>query len=72
MHDPRVPKVDVPLHQTAALLLARLCNDLQIGDPAAVIARALGLLDLALKARAEGRRLALYDPASGELSDVAA
>jgi len=33
--------------------------------------RALGLLDLALKAKRDGKKLAFYDPQSDSISEVA-
>jgi hypothetical protein len=61
--------VEVPLNATAAQLLVKLCADLGTDEPAGVIARALGLLELALSARRGGRRLAIVD-ASGHMTDV--
>jgi hypothetical protein len=76
--------VTVQITGTSALLLARLAEvsssagplaDGQGGpapsDLGAVLMRALGLLDLALKAKREGKRLAFYDPERDELSEVA-
>ena len=40
-------------------------------DPGAVLMRALGLLDLALKAKREGKKLGFYDPVSDTISEVA-
>ena len=40
-------------------------------DGGAVMMRALGLLDLALKAKREGKLLGFYDPIRNELSEVA-
>jgi hypothetical protein len=70
--DPRMGPVQVPLNATAAQLLAKLAGDLETDDPAGVLSRALGLLDLALHARRSGRRLVLFDPVSAEMTDVLA
>ncbi len=53
------------------MLLTRLCTELGADDPGAVLMRALGLLDLALKAKREGKKLVFYDPARDEGSEVA-
>jgi hypothetical protein len=70
--DPRgIGPVQVPLNATAAQLLAKLCAELGTDDPTGVLARALGLLDLALHARRGGRRLVVVD-GSGNMTDVMA
>ena len=66
--DPRTGPVTLTISGTSAALLARLAGD---GDAGAVMMRALGLYDLAMKARREGKRLAFLDPATGETSEVA-
>src|SRR5262249_48003977 len=68
--DPRPGPVTVPISGTSALLLARLAETTG-GDGGAVLMRALGLLDLALKAKREGKRLAFYDPTRDEMAEVA-
>jgi hypothetical protein len=68
--DPRVPPVTVEVNGTAAQLLVKLMQDLGTDQPMAVLTRALGMLDQALAAKRQGRRLGLYDPASGRFSDV--
>jgi hypothetical protein len=68
--DPRVPPVSVEVNGTAAQLLVKLMQDLGTQDPMAVLTRALGMLDQALAAKRQGRRLGLYDPDSGRFSDV--
>jgi len=68
--DPRVPPVTVEVNGTAAQLLVKLMRDLDTPDPMAVLTRALGVLDQALAAKRQGRRLGLYDPDSGRFSDV--
>ena len=68
--DPRgVGPVAVELNNTAAQLLAQLCVELDTGDAAGVLSRALGLLDLALQTRRRGGRLCFVNP-RGETSDV--
>ena len=62
--------VTVTISGTSAALVARL-SDVTQADGGAVLMRALGLLDLALKAQREGKRLAFYDPESLEFSEVA-
>jgi hypothetical protein len=68
--DPRVPPVSVQVNGTAAQLLVKLMADLETQDPMAVLTRALGMLDQALAAKRQGRRLGVYDPDSGRFSDV--
>ena len=68
MSDPRTGPVTVTISGTSAALLARLAGD---GDAGAVLMRALGLLDLALKAKRDGKKLAFYDPQSDSISEVA-
>ncbi len=69
--DPRVGPVTVQITGTSALLLTKLAADLGTDDGGAVLMRALGLLDMALKAKRSGQRLAFYDPERDELSEVA-
>ncbi len=69
--DPRgVGTVSVPLNNTAAQLLAQLCVSLGTDDPTGVLSRALGLLDLAMAAKKQGRRLVMYDPKTEAIQDV--
>jgi hypothetical protein len=68
--DPRVPPVTVQMNGTAAQLLVKLMQDMGTEDPMSVLTRALGMLDQALAAKRQGRRLGLYDPDSGRFSDV--
>jgi hypothetical protein len=68
--DPRTGPVTLTISGTSAALLARLTEVIG-GDPGAVMMRALGLLDLALKAKREGKKLGFYDPERDELSEVA-
>ena len=69
--DPHVGPVTVKISGTSALLLTKLAEALGTDDGGAVLMRALGLLDLALRAKREGKRLAFIDPATGQTSEVA-
>ena len=62
--------VTVTISGTSAMLIARL-SEVESIDGGAVLLRALGLLDIAFKAKREGKQLGLYDPARDELSIVA-
>ena len=64
------PVAQVPLNNSAAMLLAKLCADLGTEDAAGVLSRALGLLDLVMAAKRQGRRLVMSDPRTGDLKDV--
>jgi len=66
--DPRTGPVTLTISGTSAALLARLAGD---EDPGGVLMRALGLLDLALKAKRDGKKLGIYDPEAETLSEVA-
>jgi hypothetical protein len=64
--------VTLTISGTSAALLARLASDPTLGDdPGAIMMRALGLLDLALKAKREGKRIGFYDPERDTLAEVA-
>lgn len=68
--DPRgVGTVQVELNNTAAQLLASLCAELGTDDATGVIARALGVLDLCVKAKSKGARLCIINERDEE-SDV--
>ena len=69
--DPRTGPVTIQISGTSAVLLARLAEALGTDDGGAVMMRALGLLDLALKAKRDGKRLTFYDPVRDESSEVA-
>lgn len=71
MHDPHVGPVELRISGTSAVLLTKLAEQLGTDDAGAVFMRALGLLDMAVKARRDGKRLAFYDPESLEFSEVA-
>jgi hypothetical protein len=68
--DPRTGPVTLTISGTSATLLAKISEQLG-GDPGSVMMRALGLLDLAMKAKREGKILGFYDPVREELSEVA-
>lgn len=67
--DPRGEAVSLELNSTAAQLLASLCVEIGTDDPIAVLSRALGLLDLAVRTQKRGGRLC-FQNAQGELADV--
>ena len=69
--DPAVGPVQLKISGTSAVLLTRLAERMGTDDGGAVLMSALGLLDLALKAKADGKRLAFFDPKSLEFSEVA-
>ena len=69
--DPHTGPVTLKISGTSALLLTRLAEALGTDDGGAVLMRALGLLDLALKAKRDGKRLAFYDPETLDFSEVA-
>jgi hypothetical protein len=64
-----VGTVSVELNRTAAELLARLCIELGTEDATGVISRALGLLEMAQRARRQGGSLCFINE-HGETSDV--
>jgi hypothetical protein len=67
--DPRgVGTVQIELNNTAAQLLASLCAELE-DDAVGVLSRALGVLDLCVRAKQRGDRLCLVNQ-RGEASDV--
>jgi hypothetical protein len=61
--------VTVELNQTLAELLARLCAELGTDDYSSVIARALGLFEMAQRTKRHGGRLVFVNP-NGEAADV--
>ena len=69
--DPAVGAVQLKISGTSALLITRLAERLGTDDGGAVLMRALGLLDLALKAKAEGKGLAFFDRDTLDFSEVA-
>jgi hypothetical protein len=70
MEDPGQKPVNVEMNGTAAKLLVKLMGDLQTDQPMAVLTRAMGLLEQAVAAKAQGRRLGLYDPPTGRFMDL--
>jgi len=70
MSDPRgVGTGAIELNNTPAQLLAALCVELETDDPAGVLSRALGLLDLVVHSKKSGSRLCFVNQ-QGEMSDV--
>lgn len=67
----RPAPVQVQINGTAGLLLLQLMGELQTTDGGGVLVRALGLLDLAVRAKKTGKELCFIDPATGQRSDVA-
>ena len=63
--------VQVKISGTSAVLLTRLAERMGTDDGGQVLMTALGLLDMALSAKAGGRRLAFYDPKTLDFSEVA-
>jgi hypothetical protein len=66
----RTAPVTVEMNGTAAQLLVKLMADLETDQPMAVLTRALGVLEQALAMRGQGRRLGVYDPATGRFVDL--
>ena len=62
--------VTVELNHTLAELLARLCVELGTDDPADVMSRALGLLDMVHRSKRHGGRLCFINE-RGDVADVA-
>jgi hypothetical protein len=67
----RPQPVQVRVGGTAALLLTSLMQQVGSDDGGALIARALGLLDLALRARKQGKSLCVIDPTTGDSQEIA-
>lgn len=67
----RPQPVQVRVGGTAALLLTSLMQQVGSDDGGALIARALGLLDLALRARKQGKSLCVIDPLTGDSQEIA-
>ena len=70
MDDRATTPVTVEMNGTAARLLVKLMADLGTDQPMAVLTRAMGLLEQAIAAKAQGRRLGVYDPPSGRFMDM--
>ena len=62
--------VTVELNHTLAELLAKLCVELGTDDPADVMSRALGLLEMVQRTKRHGGRLCFVND-RGEIADVA-
>jgi len=62
--------VTVELNHTLAELLARLCVEMGTDDPADILSRALGLLDMIARTKRLGGRLCFVNE-RGEMADVA-
>ena len=67
----RPQPVQVRIGGTAAMLLVSLMEKLGTDDGGSLIARALGLLDLAVQARRQGKSLCLIDPKTGDRQEIA-
>jgi hypothetical protein len=64
-----VGTVTVELNHTLAELLARLCVELETDDPAGVLSRALGLLEMVQRTKRHGGRLCFINE-RGDVADV--
>ena len=62
--------VTVELNHTLGELLAKLCVELGTDDPADVMSRALGLLDMVQRTKRHGGRLCFVND-RGEMADIA-
>ena len=62
--------VTVELNHTLAALLAKLCVELDTEDPADVLSRALGLLEMVQRTKRQGGRLCFINE-RGDTADVA-
>ena len=67
----RPQPVQVRVGGTAARLLISLMEQVGTDDGGSLIARALGLQDLALRARKLGKSLCLIDPKTGDSQEIA-
>jgi hypothetical protein len=68
--DPRgMGTVTVELNHTLAELLAKLCVELETDDPAGVLSRALGLLEMVQRTKRHGGRLCFVNE-RGDVADV--
>jgi hypothetical protein len=65
----RQDPVTIELNYTLAQLLAKLCVELGTDDPAGVMSRALGLLELVQRTKRHGGRLCFVNE-RGETADV--
>ncbi len=62
--------VTIELNHTLAELLAKLCVELETDDPADVLSRALGLLEMVQRTKRQGGRLCFVNE-RGDTADVA-
>ncbi len=62
--------VSVELNHTLAELLAKLCVELGTEDPADVLSRALGLLEMVQRTKRRGGRLCFVNE-HGDIAEVA-
>jgi hypothetical protein len=62
--------ITVELNHTLAELLAKLCVELDTDDPADVMSRALGLLEMVQHTKRQGGRLCFVN-SRGDMADVA-
>jgi len=62
--------ITVELNDTLAQLLAKLCVELGTEDPADVLSRALGLMEMVAHTKRTGGRLCFVNE-RGEMADVA-
>ena len=62
--------VTIELNHTLAELLAKLCVELDTEDPADVLSRALGLLEMVQRTKRQGGRLCFVNE-RGDTADVA-
>ena len=70
MSDPQgKAPITLELNHTLAELLARLCVELDTDDPAGVMSRALGLLEMVQRTKRQGGRLCFVNE-HGDVSDV--
>ena len=73
--DPQAPidpsvAVTIQVNGTAAALLVKLMQDMGTDEPMSVLTRALGMLESALAAKRQGRRLGVYDPSNQRFVDL--
>jgi hypothetical protein len=62
--------VTIELNHTLSELLAKLCVELGTEDPADVLSRALGLLEMVQRTKRQGGRLCFVNE-RGDMADVA-
>jgi hypothetical protein len=62
--------VTIELNHTLAELLAKLCVEMNTDDPADVLSRALGLIDMVQRTKKHGGRLCFVNE-RGEMAEIA-